>query len=234
MSTINNNNNIDWNSVIKKEAIGIGGVDLGEVYAVEDEYIATQKGLVDKKWYHIPKSLVEGFDGFVLRLKVNEDELVRYEETENKKFEDSPSSFEPSDIPRDTEMAIPLMEEKLEVTKTINEENINITKEPDIETKSVEIELTHEEIFIERRPFKGDSKSYIASLKSSDKLSSSPIEGPVEKKTQISIPLKREEVNVTITPYVKEEVVVKKKPITETKQVSEKVTSERVKTSDTE
>ena len=54
-----NNNNIDWNSAIKKEALGIGGVDLGEVYAVEDEYITTQKGLVDKKWYRIPKSLVE-------------------------------------------------------------------------------------------------------------------------------------------------------------------------------
>ena len=54
---------IDWNSVIKKEAVGIGGIDLGEVYEIEDEYIVTQKGFLDKKWYHIPKSLVETFDG---------------------------------------------------------------------------------------------------------------------------------------------------------------------------
>ena len=53
-----------------------------------------------------------------------------YDETENKKFEDSPSSFEPSDISRDTEteMAIPLMEEKLEVKKNIDEENIKYTQ----------------------------------------------------------------------------------------------------------
>ena len=48
--------NIDWNGVIKKEAVGIGGVDLGEVYDIKDEYIVTQKGFLDKKWYHIPKS----------------------------------------------------------------------------------------------------------------------------------------------------------------------------------
>ena len=57
MSNGNNvDNNIDWNTVLKKEAIGTGGVDLGEVYGVGDAYIITQKGLSDKKWYHIPKS----------------------------------------------------------------------------------------------------------------------------------------------------------------------------------
>jgi stress response protein YsnF len=44
--------------------------------------------------------------------------------------------------------------------------------------------------------------------------------------------VKKEEFEVTKTPYVKEEVVVKKKPVTETKQVSEEVTSEKVNTSD--
>ena len=47
----------------KKEAVGIGGIDLGEVYEIKDEYIVTQKGFLDKKWYHIPKSLTETFDG---------------------------------------------------------------------------------------------------------------------------------------------------------------------------
>jgi hypothetical protein len=177
--------NIDWDTVIKKEAIGIGGVDLGEVYSVVDAYIVTQKGPVDKKWYHIPISLVEDFfDGFIVRLKANEGGLVRYEETEDKNFEDSPSPSKSSDISKDTEMAIPLMGEKLEATKNVTEDKINITKEPVVETKTVEIELTREDIFIERRPFKGDSHSYIVSPKLSDK-SSSPIDGPVEKKTQI-------------------------------------------------
>ncbi len=67
---------------------------------------------------------------------------------------------------------------------------------------------------------------------SEQKSSVSPIEGPVDSRTEISIPLKREEPVVTKKPYVKEEIVVKKKPVTETKQVSEKVTSEKIDTSD--
>jgi len=46
--------------------------------------------------------------------------------------------------------------------------------------------------------------------------------------------LKKEEVNVSKTPYVKEEVAIKKKPVTETRQVSEEVTSEKINTSEVE
>ncbi len=66
------------------------------------------------------------------------------------------------------------------------------------------------------------------------KSSSSSIEGPVESRTEISIPLKREEPVVTKKPYVIEEVIVKKKPVIETKEISEEVTSEKVNTSDLE
>jgi uncharacterized protein (TIGR02271 family) len=52
---------------------------------------------------------------------------------------------------------------------------------------------------------------------------------PVENKTNIRIPLKREEVEVSRTPYVKEEIVVKKKPVTETRTVSEEIITEKVK-----
>jgi uncharacterized protein (TIGR02271 family) len=49
----------------------------------------------------------------------------------------------------------------------------------------------------------------------------------------ITIPVKKEEVGeVTKTPYVKEEVVVKKKPVTETKEVTEDTTSEKNNNSD--
>ena len=51
---------------------------------------------------------------------------------------------------------------------------------------------------------------------------------PAENKTNIRIPLKREEVEVSRTPYVKEEIVVKKKPVTETRTVSEEIITEKV------
>jgi uncharacterized protein (TIGR02271 family) len=228
------NSNIDWNSVIKKEAVGTGGIDLGTIYGVENAYITTQKGLRDKKRYHIPKSLVENFDGIVLRLKVNESEMLKYEKTEDKKYENNTSSFKSLYESKDIETTIPLMAENLKVTKNIAEDNLNITKEPIRETKTVQVKLTHEEILIERRPVKEDSYSYISSMQSSEEkpLSLSPIGGQVEKRTEISIPLKREEATITKTPYVKEEIVIKKKPVTETKEVSEETTSEKIKTSD--
>ena len=52
---------------------------------------------------------------------------------------------------------------------------------------------------------------------------------PVENKTNIRIHLKREEVEVSRTPYVKEEIVVKKKPVTETRTVTEEIITEKVK-----
>ena len=49
----------------------------------------------------------------------------------------------------------------------------------------------------------------------------------------LTIPIKKEEEGeVTKTPYVKEEVVVKEKPEMETKGVTNETTSERINTSD--
>jgi uncharacterized protein (TIGR02271 family) len=81
------------------------------------------------------------------------------------------------------------------------------------ETKNVDVQLTHEELVIERKPLEEPS----------------PIdENPVESRTEIKIPLRREEVEVNKQSYVKEEIIAKKKPFTETRSVSEEVTSERV------
>jgi stress response protein YsnF len=45
------------------------------------------------------------------------------------------------------------------------------------------------------------------------------------------VPLNIEEVEITKEPFVKEEVVVKKKPVTKTRTVSDFVISEKVDTS---
>jgi uncharacterized protein (TIGR02271 family) len=232
MSDGNNlDNGIDWNTVLKKEAIGTGGVDLGEVYGVGDAYIITQKGLSDKKWYHIPKSSAESFDGNVLRLKVNESDLLSFEKTEDQETIDNFSiTSDLSGMPKETETTVPLMGEDLEAVKHVTEDDIHITKEPIRETKTVEIDLTREEISIERRPVKKDSYSSLTSTQSSEQNpDASPIDGPVETRTVISIPLKREEPVITKTPYVKEEIVVKKKPVSETRSITEDITYERAK-----
>lgn len=227
---------IDWNSVIKKEAIGIGGIDIGEVQEVNDDYITIRKGLVDRKEYNISKSLVEDFDGIVLRFKVNEFDLVRFEKiletssiTKNKVLDDdsllkelSSSTYKETSTTGTT--TVPLMAETLKVKKKAVEDKISITKESVSEIKTVEIELMQETITIERRPVYDNSNT------SSNDLSSSTTEGgPVEYTEEISIPLKREEPVISKKPYVKKEVMVKKKLLTEIKTVSEDITHEEIK-----
>ena len=59
-------------------------------------------------------------------------------------------------------------------------------------------------------------------------LGGSEIERPVSSRTQISIPLKREVPIVIKNPYVREEVVIRKKPVKETKIITSDVTNEEV------
>ena len=132
------------------------------------------------------------------------------------RFMREPSSIEESKVQSTAaESHIPVIEEKLEASKKETVEEAKVIKEPIKETKTVEVQLTHEELIIKKRPV--DSKT-----------SSLSYEEIVQSKTEISIPLKREDVIVSKKPYVKEEVSVKKKPVTETKIVTEEITSERV------
>ena len=50
---------------------------------------------------------------------------------------------------------------------------------------------------------------------------------PVETNTQIKIPIKREELEVTKKPYIIEELDVKKKAVTKTQTVTEEIITER-------
>jgi uncharacterized protein (TIGR02271 family) len=208
---------IEWNDVIKKEARGSNDDDLGEVQEVGQTYVVTQKGTIKKEKFYIPKYLVEGYDGDVLRFKLTE------AEAKNKFVRDTPPSvqeysrYKTPDIPKDIETRIPVMGERLDVSKRESTREATITKEPLTETKSVDVPVTHEEMTVERRPA-GETVSTSG-------------QKPVESRTEVKVPLKSEEVQVTKQPYVKEEVSVKKKPVTETRTVTDQVRSEKVNVS---
>ena len=199
-----NNGNIRWGEVIKKEARGIDDYDLGEIQQVTSDYVLTQKGLVNMKWFEIPKRLAQEFDGNKLVLKVTEEEAknlyIKHESPLDDETEESEST-------------VPLVEERLEPQKKEVIEEATIVKEPVKETKQMDVSLTHEELILERKPVTESTPTD---------------EKPVETRTEIKIPLKREEIESTKQSYVKEEVIAKKKPVTETQNVTEEVTSEKI------
>jgi hypothetical protein len=72
--SMENISNINWSEVVEKEARGINDDDLGEVQSVEDEYVVTQAGVVDKITYHLPKNLVKDYDGHNLLFRITKEE----------------------------------------------------------------------------------------------------------------------------------------------------------------
>jgi hypothetical protein len=72
-------NDIPRDQTLKKEARGIGDdADFGEVQDISREYVITQKGIVDKERYYIPKNLLERFDGGTVYFKITKDEAKQY------------------------------------------------------------------------------------------------------------------------------------------------------------
>ena len=68
----------NWDKVIKKEARGIDNCDLGEVQEVERDGIVTQRGILGKDKFYIPKNVVDGFDGRTLIFRIMNSEAEQY------------------------------------------------------------------------------------------------------------------------------------------------------------
>jgi uncharacterized protein (TIGR02271 family) len=190
-----------------------------------------------------PKNLVQDYDGYKVLFKVTEQEArTSYlQKSENELVDqggnndysqsnidnndkdgtetatniDSDDDYDTSNKTRD-EIIIPLMSENLEVNKTELIDDAIITKEPVRETKTIQVPVMREELVLERRAVSRDPEN------------EKEIPKPVENNTQIKIPLRREEVEVTKTPYVIEELVVRKKSVTEMQTLTEEIITEKV------
>jgi uncharacterized protein (TIGR02271 family) len=151
--------------------------------------------------------------------------------SENKKEETETSTdnfF--SQTKKEEEIIIPLISEELGVTKTELVDEAIITKEPFKETKTEELTIMHEELVIERRPVIDNLSSVDHNDNNYKTLSGYENEKVNLEKTNtiIKIPLKREEIEVTKKPYIIEELLVKKKPVTKTQTLTEEIITERV------
>jgi stress response protein YsnF len=236
--------NINLDDVLGKEVLGIDGLDLGKVVEIGETFVVTQRGLLDKKKYHLPISSIESFDGEFLNLKVNETDLESYEQTEDNLFEGY-SSFKSSDMSHEVQTTIPLIAEKLEVTKKTIEENMQIIKEPIKEMKNVEIELIHDRITIIKRAFKENdviNNDGPHPYQSDGKSLGRQIDNKEEKEdfrnhediTEIIMTVEREEPVIAKRSYVEEEIIVKKETIFETKTITEELIHEHIKSNDIE
>ena len=187
---------------------------------VKDDIVVTERGTLNKEKFYLPKSIPHGFNGHTLLFDITEEEA-------KERFMNEPALTQGTEIQStatsstaatdmDNKRSTPVIKEKLEVSKKETIQEAKLIKKPKIEFKTFEVELTHEELIIEKRRIGDDTQS-----------SSSTLE-IAQSKTEISIPLKREDVIVSKKPRVKEEIIVKKVPVTETKTISEQLVSEKI------
>jgi uncharacterized protein (TIGR02271 family) len=201
MGTNTDTSTINWDDVIKKEARGLNNADLGEIQQVDENFILTQKGTIGKEKFYIPKSFAAYYDGDILHVSITE------EEAKNTYMEGSSQIAE-------EEESINIMEERIVISKKATTgDEIIIIKEPTTETKTVQVEIAHEEAIIDKNSV-GEATLSLH---------------PVETIKEIKIPLMKEEIEISKQPYIKEEVIIRKKPVIETRTITEEVKSEKVK-----
>jgi uncharacterized protein (TIGR02271 family) len=86
-------------------------------------------------------------------------------------------------------------------------------KEVVTEQKNIEVPVTHEEVYVERRPASGP-----------------PADQPIGEQGEVyRIPVREEQVTVEKQPVEREEIVLGKRPVQETKQVSDTVRREEAR-----
>ncbi len=210
----------DWDSIVGKNVKTVDYQDAGKVIGVvdnEDTIIISYEGPHSSYNYRVPKNRVQGFDDPDLLLSIARAELADYEISDIQSYAAHLRSIKTEK--GGEERIIPVIKEKLNVSKKIITDEATIIKEPVTETKTIEVSVMHEEIVIEKRPAAGGNVS--------------TLENPPSKttRTEIRVPLIHEVVKIKKEPYVKQEIVIRKKPRTETKTVSDFVIREKVDTS---
>ena len=78
-----NSNIYNPEDIIEREARGLGeDSDFGGVLEVGVEYIITQKGILDKDKYYIPKNLVDRYEDGIVYFSITNEETKHYKEHE--------------------------------------------------------------------------------------------------------------------------------------------------------
>ena len=69
------NNKFDWNEIVTKSVITNDGKDIGNVDGLETFEFVVKDGLIDPKYYRIPRENIESYKDGKVRLKLSEEQV---------------------------------------------------------------------------------------------------------------------------------------------------------------
>ena len=103
---------IDWNQVVGKEARGArDDGDFGEMLEAGRHYVVTQRGILEKEKFYIPKYLVYGFDGHTLWFNITEDQLEQFKRELPPAYEEY-APYKSQSAPADIEDRVPRVDNR--------------------------------------------------------------------------------------------------------------------------
>ena len=118
-----------------------------------------------------------------------------------------------SETVAEEQQRLKLREEELQIHKQpVETGEVRVHKEVVAEQKSVDVPVTHEEVYIERRPGSGQ-----------------PSEVPIGEGESYRIPVREEQITVEKQPVEREEIIFGKRPVQETKRVTDTVKREEAR-----
>src|SRR5919112_2137291 len=194
----------DWDSIVGKNVKTVDYQNAGKVIGAvdnQDTIIISYEGPHSSYNYRVPKNRIQGFDGPDLLLSIARAELADYEISDIQNYAAHLKTIKTEKKGGEEEMIVPVIEEKINVSKKVITDEATIIKEPVTETKIIEVSVMHEEIDIEKRPPTSASEGNTTVLENSPP--------PRNTRTQIRVPLIHEEVKIKKEPYVKEEIVIR-------------------------
>ena len=189
---------------------------IGDAIEVGNDYVLVQKGLFFPKDLYIPHSAITSVDpanaSFVVDVTKENVEMLGW---------DSP----PSDVRRDARdttrdsITVPVREERIEAEKHARDAGeVTVGKRVVEQQQEFDVPVTHEEVEVTRRRVDRPADA-------DDRI--------LDDGESIRVPLRAEDVDLRKDTRVVEEVVVSKRPVTETKRVSETVRREEIDVDET-
>jgi hypothetical protein len=79
----NEKSNFDWNQIVTKSVETSDGKDIGKVDGLEDIEFVVKDGLIDPKYYRIPREDVESYENGKVKLSLSEDDVKTQFERSN-------------------------------------------------------------------------------------------------------------------------------------------------------
>src|SRR5215204_5513493 len=145
----------DWSSIIGKKVKTVDYQDVGKLIEAaenEDTIIISYEGPHSSYNYRVPRQYIQGFnDPDVLLLSIGRAELADYEISDIQDYAAQLRNIRTEQKGGEEEITVPVIEEKLNVSKNIIMEEATIIKEPVTETKTIEVSVMHEAIVLEKR-----------------------------------------------------------------------------------